>query len=103
MSDFGSSSHSGFIAFSPRSRPSFQACTDRALARAVPPRAAPNADLRKRKFESLESRVQNLEQEQGKQGDHLGNLELFLELETAYRFLRIEGSLGLPDLFIRVE
>ena len=61
------------------------------------------AENRKRKMDDHERRLRDLEQDHTGLADRVDTLELRLELETSYRFLRVEHSAALTALFQDVE
>lgn len=69
------------------------------MARA--PRAA--QDARKHKLEERDKRLRTVEEEFTGLRNQLDNLELRVEMETSYRFLRVEHSPALNNLFRQVE
>ena len=60
-------------------------------------------EARKRNLDEMERRLQGVEDAHTGLKTRLDNVELCLELETSYKFLRVESSSGLHALFQEVE
>ena len=68
------------------------------------PRNQANADTsRKRKLDDLDRRLTQAENRLTQHNDRLDNVELRIELDQSYRFLRVEACKGLEDMFAKVE
>ena len=68
------------------------------------PRNPANSDTgRKRKLDDLDRRLTQAENQLTRHNDRLDNVELRLELDQSYRFIRVEACKGLEEMFAKVE
>ena len=68
------------------------------------PRNAGGADpKRKRKFDDLDRGLTAVENQGQAHADRIDSLELRFELECAYRYIRVESSPGLAEMFTGIQ